>query len=104
MTRHDMKPFGSREKANAAIDAFYAEVEAARAKWGIQNVVVAAKADFHVTGDGIHDGLSHMILGDQFHALPMVATLYGRLRVTDQEMLARRIAPPELTMAGRVRG
>jgi hypothetical protein len=99
-TKADMPPFDGPEETNAALAAFYAAVASAREEFGIQDVVLVAKADTRYPDGRVLGGQSLHSWGDTFHALPMVAQAYGQLMMEYQQILMELRAPKEKLVGG----
>lgn len=99
MTKYDMPPFETAAAANSAMDAFTAAVESARQQFQIHDVVVIAKVLLRGPDDLMH-AQTHSMLGDQHHALPMVAQAYGQLAAEHQALILRLRTPADLMRGG----
>lgn len=84
-------PHDSQEAGNAALSAFYAEVEAARVRHRIADVEVLALIRY-VSGKSEAEGMGRVHFGDELRSLPMLAEAYGRERRAHEELLARMLA------------
>jgi len=87
-------PFADVDKANQALDAFFADVKAARDKHQIPDVVVLAEVSHVLDGQEVR-GSASASYGDSLKPLLMLAQAYGAEEARHADMLAR------LTSGGR---
>ena len=89
-------PFASNAAADDAIRAFFDEVDAARKRHRVPNVVVLAKtsyvADALAADPQAVEGMATLFLGDSREALPMLAHAFGAEQNAANERIARIIA------------
>lgn len=99
-TRHDPAhyramcvPFDDRGPANDAVEAFFADVEAARAKHRIADVVVLCEVVHLVEGEGDEvRGAAMVAFGDSTRVLTMLAREFGAEQVRHQDRIALIVA------------
>ena len=84
-------PFVSNDAANEALKAFYADVEIAREKHKIPDVVVLCEVSHMIEEDEVR-GSSSFQLGDSAKRVPMLAREYGAARQAYEDGLARLMA------------
>lgn len=85
------EPFSGADEANAAVKAFFDDVEAAREKHRIADVVVGVniKVIYNDGEEGI--GGSMMNLGDIMQAQLIAAMLLGQYQAECRQMIAKAI-------------
>ncbi len=83
-------PFENQTEANAAVKAFYDEVQAAREKHQIGDVICLVEIA-HGSKFGERRGTTSLYLGDRAHHLPMMARAYGQERERHETMLGEHI-------------
>lgn len=89
--RRNSEPFPSVEASNEALAAFFAEVQAARDRHRIADVIVLCEVNV-MTDDGEIRGGASSFLGDSTKQLPILAREYGAARERFEEDLGRIIA------------
>lgn len=89
--RRMSEPFDSREQANQAITEFFADVEAAREKHRISDVVVLVEVGM-VVGDVETRASAQLALGSRAYELPMLARAFGAAQARHQNDLALILA------------
>jgi hypothetical protein len=102
-TTHDPKlyremsaPFDNGDDANAALQAFYEDVGAARKKHRISDVVVLCEIAHMLDGSEVR-GSSSTMIGHSFNHLPMLAREYGAARQRHEDMLKHLISESRKT-------
>jgi hypothetical protein len=85
-------PFETLAAADAAIQGFFAEFEALREKWKLQDVY--AVVEVPVLDEGGEEGRvsAHAMYGDETKALPLVAYAYGLETARHTERTSRHAA------------
>lgn len=98
MKRNDSKlyremsqPFSSGEVANEALQAFFTDVEEARKKHRIAEVIVLCEVSHDLDGFDVH-GAASLLLGSYDKHLPMVARAYGEQRQLHEDNMAKLVA------------
>lgn len=90
--REVSQPFVDGEVANAALQAFYSDVEASRKKHMIADVVVLCEVSHLIGAADEVRGTSSLRLGSSGSHLPMLARAYGEARAQHEDDLAAIIA------------
>jgi len=85
------EPFPSVDKANEAISAFFRDIEEARKKHRIPDVVVICDITHDLEGEEVR-GSATMKLGGSEHHLAMLARAFGAAQQIHEETLALIIA------------
>lgn len=84
-------PFETRDAGNDAVSAFFTDVEEARKKHRISDVIVVVEVGMMSDGEETR-GAAALYLGDPTKAIPMIAAEYGKQRGIYEEQLAQLIA------------
>jgi len=81
------EPFASANEANAALEAFFADVRAARKKHRIANVLMVAelRVNYPETGEG--SAMVHGFNGDVLMAVPLAAFAYGKTQEEQRQLI-----------------
>ncbi len=97
MTRNDpatyrrlSEPFPSVEEANEALAAFFRDVQAAREKHRIADVVVLVEISNVLDGEEVR-GSASSFYGDSARVLPMLAREFGAAQQRHEEQIALTI-------------
>lgn len=89
--RRMCEPFPSLEATQDAITAFFNDVEAAREKHRIADVILIAEVVHEADNTEVR-GSSTLLLGDSTRALPILAREYGRHSQLHEDMMAKLTA------------
>lgn len=84
-------PFATNEEANAALRAFFDDVEAARRKHKIADVIALCEIVVEIEGEETR-GSGSLHMGDASRQLVMLAREFGAAQQAHQEMLALVVA------------
>lgn len=82
-------PHESDDALQDAMKAFHADVEAARVKYRIADVVVITMARWVDEEGEETEGVSQFSFGDSLRVLPMIAHCYGREKANHDALMAR---------------
>lgn len=84
--RKMQEPFGSPETANAALQAFFDDVKAARVKHHIADVLLVINVNVvYPSGEG--QALTCSMIGDELRGEPMAAYAHGAMAAEHREMM-----------------
>jgi len=89
--RRMSEPFADGDTANTAIQAFFDDVDAAREKHRIADVLVLVEANM-MTGNEETRGGAQLFRGDRANVLPMLARSYGEQRQIHEDDIALLMA------------
>lgn len=89
-----VKPFGGDDAANAACEAFFADVSAAREKHGIADVEIIVQDSY------VHEGEAAMFIssahfGDVLKRESMLAYAFGRAKRSHELAIAKLLEPKD---------
>lgn len=90
------EPHETPDMANEAIKNFYADVEVARNKHKIANILIIIKDSAKYTDGNVGQFMQHSKYGNSLNFEPMAAYGYGKTQAEHREMINKILAEPGL--------
>ena len=86
------EPHETPEKANEALQKFYDEVNEARKKFNIADILVITKDSVRYESGEVGQFMQHSQYGNQLNGASMAAYAYGQLQAEQRELLNKLVA------------